>query len=312
MTGWSPDWVVGLGGGSSIDTAKAAWFLYERPDVELEAINPAQEFGLRQKARLITIPTTAGSGAEATSAVVIKDTVHHRKMELACNELVADYAIIDPFFSARLPRRLTAETGIDVLAHAIEAYTSTWANDFSDGLCLQAARLAFDYLPCAVESGDRNVKAREKMANAATLAGMALCNSQIGLAHALGHSAGAAFGLPHGRVTGLFLPFTIEFTARESGARYLDLARFIGAPARTESDAGLVLARSLRSLMASTGLPLSLKEAGVARADLEGNLEALCENAFLDIGLVTHPRVPSENELKDLYLCAFDGSSVNF
>ena len=233
--------------------------MYERPDVDLAAVTPFESFGLRSKARFVTIPTTAGSGAEVTAAAVITDSERGRKMEVASFELIPDVSVVDPWFSSRLSPRLTADTGIDALTHAIEGFTSTFANDFSDALCLHAARLVFEYLPRAYHKGMDDPQAREKMANAATLAALGMGNSHIALAHAMGHSAGTVFGLPHGRVTGLFLPYAIEFTAREGAGRYLDLARGLGWSAEDEAQAAASLVQALRHLLREVEQPLSLE-----------------------------------------------------
>jgi alcohol dehydrogenase class IV len=170
MLAYGPDWIIGLGGGSCLDVAKAAWFRYERPDISLEEVSPFEQFDLRSKAGFITIPTTAGSGAEVTAGAVITDERANRKMEVATYEFTPDLAIIDPQFSAQMPPELTADTGIDVLAHAVEGVANTFANDFSDGLCLHAFRMIFEYLPRAYLHGSKDMEARTKMANAATIA----------------------------------------------------------------------------------------------------------------------------------------------
>jgi len=312
MTEYEPDWIVGLGGGSCMDAAKAAWFMYERPDVELEAINPMQEFGLRAKAHLINIPTTAGSGAEVTAAAVIKDTQAMRKLEMASREIIADYAIIDPSFSAQMPPMLTADTGIDALTHAVEGYSCTWANDFTDGLCLQAARMVFKYLPQAMEPGPEQLAAREKMANAATIAGLGMTNSHIALAHAMGHCLGTIFHLPHGRVTGLCLPYTIEFNTRGEVGRYLDLVNILGMCAEGEAEAGMIFATAVRELMRRIHLPLSLVEAGVSEVEFRTQLEGICERAMMDTSLVTTRRIPTWDELIKLFEYAYEGRRVDF
>ncbi|OYT51077.1 alcohol dehydrogenase, partial [Candidatus Bathyarchaeota archaeon ex4484_135] len=176
---FEPDWIIGLGGGSCMDVAKAVFVLYERPDVALEDISPLVELGLRKKARLLNIPTTSGTGADVTWAIVITDEEVKRKMELASREVVADITVLDPSLPASMPPRLTADTGIDALTHAIEAYTSQWRNDFSDALALWAIRTIFKYLPRAYENG-QDMEAREKLHNAATMAGIAFGNAQIG------------------------------------------------------------------------------------------------------------------------------------
>jgi len=311
MQEYSPDWIVGLGGGSCLDAAKAAWFVYERPDVDLQAINPVEHFGLRAKARLITIPTTAGSGAEVSQAAVISDPEARRKLELATYELVADLTIVDPLFSAQMPPQLTADSGIDVLSHALEGYNNQWSNDFTDGLCLQAIRMVFEYLPRAVQDGAGDAQAREKMANAATIAGMVICNSNISLAHALGHSAGAIFKLPHGRVTALFLPRTIEYAANKGFGRYMDIACMLNLPADDELQASRSVSAAICKLMDLVGLPASLRAAGVSPEVLEAELEALCDGAEMDLGYVMSLRMPDRFELEQLFECAYEGRAVD-
>ncbi len=312
MEEYRPDWVVGLGGGSCMDAAKAAWFLYERPDIELEAINPVEQFGLRSKARLLTIPTTAGSGSEATHAAVVSDLENHRKLELVSNELLADITIVDPIFSSKMPPQLTADTGIDVLVHAVESFNNTFSNDFCDGLSLQAIRLVFDYLPRAVELGESDMEAREKMANAAAIAGITIANSNISLAHAMGHSAGAIFGIPHGRVTAIFLPPSIEYFCSRAGSRYMPIAHLLGLPTQDEPQAADGLANAVRGLMKRIHLPLSLQQAGVPGALFEAELEALCDRAEVDLGMVTAHCIPDREGLKRIFVYAYEGRSVDF
>ncbi|RMF46626.1 MAG: iron-containing alcohol dehydrogenase, partial [Anaerolineae bacterium] len=216
-------------------------------------------------------------------------------------------ALIDPSFTANLPAQVTADTGIDVLTHAVEAFSSTWNNDFSDGLALQSAQLVFTYLPRAYRNGADDMEARTHMANAATLGGLAINNSHIALAHALGHSAGALFGIPHGRVTGLLLPYTIEYTARGGAGRYIGLARLLGLPHENEESAGMALAAAIRALLESLGQPLTLQQAGVSQAMLEERLADLCDRAEMDPSLVTSRRIPVREELEALYRTAFDG-----
>lgn len=307
-----PDWIVGLGGGSCMDVAKAAWFVYERPDVELEAVNALQEFGLRAKARLITIPTTSGSGSEVSQAAIIKDNQSRRKLELGTYEFIADITIVDPQFSAHMPRQLTADTGIDVLAHAVDVYNHTWQNDFCDGLCLQAVRTVFGYLPRAVEQGAEDMEARQKMANAATIAGLAFGNTNISLAHAMSHAAGAIWQVPHGRLTGLLLPGTIEYVTNGGFGRYLDLARLVGLCGEDEAEAGTVFAAAIRNLLRRLGLPTSLQEAGIAPDSFAAELQALCERAEMDLGYGFARRVPDPHDLALLFEYAYQGKPVDF
>ncbi len=313
MLDFQPDWIIGLGGGSSMDAAKAMWILYERPDIQPDAINPFDELGLRQKARLLCIPTTAGTGSEANYGIVLTDTEEKRKLTLGTREATPDMAIVDPFFTAHLPRQITADTGIDVLTHAIEAYTCNWANDFTDGLCLQAARMVFTYLPRAVASGAADMEAREKMANAATIAGMTLGNSQVALAHALGHSAGAIFKeIPHGRITAIFLPVTIEYIGNGNNGRYLDIARAIGIPAEDEATAATLLAQAVRNLLREIGQPTNLHEAGVDKQAFEDALPLMCEHVEVDANTIMSPRIPDMTEIEQLFRYAYHGQTVDF
>lgn len=312
ISAYGPDLVIGLGGGSCLDAAKAAWFLYERPDVNLAAVNPFEFFNLGRKARLVCVPTTAGSGAEVTGGAVITDKVSNRKMEVPSYELIPELTVVDPLFSLEMPPQLTADTGIDVLAHAIEGYSSTFANDFGDALCLHAAWLVFEYLPRAYEKGAADLEAREKMANAATIAGLGVGCSHIALAHALGHGAGALFPIPHGRLAGLFLPYSIEFTANGGVGRYLGLARALGLPGTDESQAAVSLAQAVRDLLRRVELPLSLAETSISRADFGTNLEAMCDRVEMDSALATCRRFPYRKEIIQLYQCAYDGQKVGF
>ncbi len=308
---FKPDWIIGLGGGSVMDAAKAMRVLYERPDLVPEAINPFEPLGLGQ-VRLICIPTTAGTGAEVTAGSVLTDTTAARKLEVASYEMIADIAIIDPAFTAQLPKQITADTGLDVLSHSIEGYCNTWANDFTDGLCLQATRLVFAYLPRAVEQGAADMEAREKMANAATLAGLGMGNSHIALAHAMGHGVGALFHLPHGRITGLLLPYTIEFTANKEAGRYLDLARFIGSNASDEMEGARQLASALRSLYRRVSQPTSIQETGITPEKFKTRLCDICDRAEMDASLVTALRIPERAELERLFQYAYEGHSIDF
>ena len=239
----SPDWIIGLGGGSPMDAAKAIWVLYERPDIEPAAINPFDDLGLRQKARLITIPTTGGTGAEVTWAIVLTDTDEQRKMGLGNRENIADIAIVDPVMAAGMPPQLTADTGLDALTHAVEGYTCAWHTDLSDGLCVKAARLVFENLLLAVANGSDMV-ARERMHNAATCAGLGFGNAMAAIAHSMGHVLGSVFHIPHGRAVGLCLSYTIEFAARTAPERFAQMAAVLGISQAAGEEGARALASS--------------------------------------------------------------------
>jgi alcohol dehydrogenase class IV len=311
MRQFEPDWIIGLGGGSSMDAAKAMWVLYEHPEMTPDSINPVVPLILRQKARLITIPTTSGTGAEATWAIVLTDTKEARKLALGAHENMADMAIVDPAMTANLPPQVTGDTGMDALTHAIEGYTSNWHNDFCDGLCLVATKLVFDFLPRAVVDGNDR-EARERMHNAACIAGLGFGNSMAALAHAMGHSLGGVLHMPHGRAVGLVLPYTIEFTAAAMGERYADLLRFIDAHDVSADSAGRVLAARIRELARVARQPTALHESGLTPSQLEAALPKLVENAESDATLVISARMPDSAELQRLYRYVFEGKPVDF
>lgn len=308
---WEPDWIVGVGGGSPMDAAKAIWVLYERPDLCAAEINPFVNLGLRQRARLITIPTTSGTGAEVTWGIVLTDTAEQRKMGLGNPENVADMAIVDPVMAAGMPPQLTAHTGLDALTHAVEGYTCTWHTDLTDGLCLKAARDVFRYLPDAVKNG-ADMEARERMHNAATCAGLGFGNAMASVAHAMGHALGAAFHVPHGCAVGLFLPYTIEFAACESPERFADLARLLGYSQGKGEEAARTLAERVRSLACEIGSPCSVAELEIERRSYEAAVETMMNHAFNDTQMVTAVRSPTYDELGQLFARAYDGNVVDF
>jgi alcohol dehydrogenase class IV len=313
MIEFQPDWIVGLGGGSAMDAAKAMWILYECPDMDPEGINPNEILHLRRKARLVAIPTTSGTGAEATWAVVLTNTAERRKLGLGSREDLPDIAIVDPCFAMGMPPRLTADTGMDVLTHAFEGYTCSWRNDFSDGLCLKAAEMVFQYLPRAYADGS-DVEARTKMHCAASIAGLGFGNSLASLAHGLGHSLGAVFHVPHGLAVGLSLPYVIEFCARgEAGTtRYAELAYHLRLRSSSEPEAARALVEAIRALQKRLEEPTTLAGCGITREDLQAQMALLVSNCGNDSSTVTSTRIPDDQETQRLYEYAYDGRSIDF
>jgi alcohol dehydrogenase class IV len=308
---YEPDWIVGLGGGSVMDAAKTMWVLYERPDVEPAEINPFVPLGLREKARLITIPTTSGTGSDCNWGLVLTDTSERRKLALGCHEAHADIAIVDPMFAIGMPPQLTADTGMDALTHAIEGYTSNWKNDFCDGLCLKAIQLVFQYLPRAYNNG-QDEEAREKMHNAASIAGLGFGNSMAGLAHSTGHSLGAMFHIPHGRTVSLFLPYTIEFTATVAADYYVEIAYLLKLEHTKAEQAAFTLAQAVRQLAWNINQPLTIQSLGISRDSFESALPKLVSNADMDTQTVTSVRIPTTEEFEKLFRYAYDGKTVDF
>jgi alcohol dehydrogenase class IV len=305
-----PDWIVGLGGGSAMDAAKAIWVLYERPEMDPAAINPVVTLGLRKKARLLTIPTTSGTGAEVTWAIVLTDTEAQRKLSLGNRENTADIAIVDPELAMVMPPQLTADTGMDALTHAIEGYTCTWHTDMTDGICRQAVDLIVEYLPRAYADGEDR-EARERMHNAATLAGLGFGNALASMAHAMGHTLGAVFHIPHGRAVGLILPYTIEFIAAEHPARFADLGEMLGRGDRNQHASAQYLTARIRELSVELGQPTAIADLGISRENFDAHLEKLVDDAFNDASMMASPRPPSYEELHDLFIRAYRGRNCD-
>ncbi len=311
-TDFAPDWIIGLGGGSPMDAAKAIWAMYERPDLDATDINPMTNLNF-SKARMIAIPTTSGTGSESTWAVVLTDVEEKRKFSTGSREIVPTIAIVDPSLTEKLPPRITADTGLDALTHAIEGYVCTWSNDFSDGLCLKAAELVFGYLERAYCDGATDVEAREKMGVAATIAGLGFGNSNLGLAHAMGHSFGALFKKPHGRCVSLFLPYITEFSINGGAGRYGDIARFVGLTSdRDEEAGGRLLVQRIRALESAVEQPQSMADFGIAPADFEDALDQLCDHAEQDTQFFTAPRIPEREELEKLFHYVYEGRAIDF
>jgi len=311
MLEFEPDLIIALGGGSVIDAAKGMWVLYEHPGIDPESINPIDEIVLRQKAHFVAIPTTAGTGSEATWAIVLTNYSERRKLGLGNREVIPDLAILDPEFIRNLPKDLTAQTGLDTLAHAVEGFTCTYANDFCDGLCLQAARLVFDYLPrCYLDGGD--LEARTHLQNAAAIAGLGFGNAMAALAHGMGHALGGALHIPHGQAVGIFLPYTIEYCAQANEARYAILARFLGLEVGSEQETAACLTEAIRDLEQQIEQPLTLQEAGIDRVVFEQSLDLLVSNAMNDTQTIMSTRIPDEMDLRRLFEYVFQGKQVDF
>jgi alcohol dehydrogenase class IV len=314
LTRYQPDWVIGLGGGSVIDAAKAMWILYENPELDLLNVNPFEPLTLRRKARMVAISATSGAGAEVTWGIVLTDPVRRRKIAIGSPENLPDIAIVDPALAVTMPSRLTADTGMDALTHAIEGYSSTWHNDFADGLCLKAIQLIFEYLPRAVANSN-DVTAREKMHNAAAIAGLGFINSMCSLAHALGHSLGAMYQLPHGRAVALFLPYTIQFNAcgNNGQVRYQDIAAFLGLPAATPQQAADSLVAAIHHLGHQIGQPQTIQQAlDISLVNLKNDLAKLVEHTESDTQVITAVRSPTTEEIEKLFLYAYHGQAIDW
>jgi alcohol dehydrogenase class IV len=312
---YQPDWVIGIGGGSCMDAAKAIIILLVKPDLEPDCIIASDTYNFRSKARLMAIPTTSGTGAEATWAIVLTDTKENRKLGLGTTECMPDVAILDPVMVTSMPPQITADTGMDVLTHAIEGYVSTWGTSITEGPGLIACRKAFEYLPKAHETGG-DVEARKEMQNAAILGGMSFGNSMAGLGHSTGHAFGAIFHLPHGRTVGLFLPYTMEYLINESEettAKYAEISRYCRiSSAESDKECAKALIARVRSLAKEIGQPLSVKDCGIDKAKYDEAIPGLIDRALNEVMTMTVTRVPGEEDLGKIFRYAYEGKSVDF
>jgi len=303
------DLIIGLGGGSPMDVAKTVRILYENPEVEIDDLSPMMEVSF-EKTQLILIPTTSGTGAEVTPAIVLTDKAEGRKAPTTHLDVGANLAIVDPLFIMDLPKPLIANTGMDALSHVVDAYISAWKNDFSDGLTIKGLDMIFKYLARSYKD-PTDKEAKEKMQIAATIAGLSFGNSQAGLSHTLGHTLGAVFHMPHGKACGICLPYTIQYEAKEVGEFVVELARYSGIQKEGE-EAIDEFVKKIFGLMDELDIPHSLKDAGIKREDYDANLEKLMDISLMDATIGTIQRIPTDEEFRKLWECVYEGKAVDF
>lgn len=333
MNRFQPDCIIALGGGSPMDAAKAMWLFYEYPDTDFQSLK--QKFmdirkriykypRLGKKAQFVAIPTTSGTGSEVTSFAVITDkNKGNTKYPLADYELTPDVAIIDPDYVYTLPKTAVADTGMDVLTHAIEAYVSVMASDFTDGLAMKAIQLVFEYLEPSFATAAP--LAREKMHNASTIAGMAFANAFLGINHSLAHKWGGEYHTAHGRTNAILLPHVIRYNASKptkfasfpkydhfvADIRYAEIARMLGLPARTTEEGVASLIDAINKLNKKLGIEERFQDLGFDPLQFEARVEYLADRAFEDQCTTANPRMPLVTELADIYRKAFYGKALN-
>ncbi len=332
INNFKPDVIIAIGGGSAIDAAKGMWLFYEHPDADIEGLKlkfmdirkRTYKFPtLGEKAKMVAIPTTSGTGSEVTSFAVISDKENNKKYPLADYELTPDVAIVDPDLVMSLPKGITADTGMDVLTHAIEAYVSNMASDYTDGLSEKAVELVFNYLVTAYEDGT-NKLAREKMHNASTIAGMSFTNAFLGINHSLAHKMGAEFHLPHGRLNAILLPYVIRYNASKpskfvsfpkyeyfiADEKYANLAKRNGLKADTVEEGVNSLIAKVQELNEKLQIPKSFKDAGISEDEFLAKVDILADRAFEDQCTTANPRLPLVSELKQILLDSYYGREV--
>ena len=334
MLSFNPDVIISLGGGSAMDAAKIMWVMYEHPEVEFEDL--AMTFmdirkriykfpTMGQKAMMVAVATSAGTGSEVTPFAVITDEQTGVKYPLADYELTPDMAIVDAELMMTSPKGLTACAGVDVLVHALEAYVSIMASEYTNGLALEAIRLVFKYLPDAYSEGTTNVKAREKMAHASCMAGMAFSNAFLGICHSMAHKLGAFHHLPHGMANSLLINEVIKFNSCDAptkqaafaqykypnaACRYAKVADYLGLGGNTDAEKVELLVKAIEGLQRKLNMPMTIKEAGVEEDKFRADLDSMVEQAFDDQCTGANPRYPLMSELKEMYLNAYDVKAV--
>lgn len=334
LLSFEPDTIIAVGGGSAMDAAKIMWVMYEHPEVAFEDL--AMRFmdirkrvfafpELGQKAMMVSIATSAGTGSEVTPFAVITDEKTGSKYPLADYELTPNMAIVDAELMMGMPKGLTAASGIDALTHAIEAYVSILATEFTDGLALQAMELIFKYLPLAYTEGTTNKEAREKMGHASCIAGMAFANAFLGICHSLAHKLGAQHHIPHGVANGLLINEVIKFNAVDdprkqaafaqykypnAKARYAKIADYLGLGGKTTDDKIQNLIKAIDDLKAKVNMPMTIKETGVTEEAFYKTLDDMSEKAFDDQCTGANPRYPLISELKQIYVNVFDKTEL--
>ena len=326
MIKFKPDTIIALGGGSAMDAAKGMWLFYENPEADFDDLRlkfmdirkRIYKFPkLGRQAKMVAIPTTSGTGSEVTSFAVITDKVNNIKYPLADYELTPDVAIIDPMFVMTVPPSVTADTGLDVLTHAIEAYVSVMATDYTDGLAIKAIQMVFEYLPISYKGTDtEEVKlAREKMHNASCIAGMAFANAFLGVNHSLAHKLGSEFHIPHGRANAILLPHVIEYNATMpskcasfpkyksfvADKKYAEIARALGLKADTIEEGVKSLVEAIRNLMKELNMPMTVQECGIEEERYLKAIDRLALDAFDDQCTPANPRLPLVTELVQIY-----------
>ena len=329
MRAYEPDTIIALGGGSPMDAAKIMWVLYEHPEVVFEDL--AMTFmdirkrvykfpTMGEKAMMVSIPTSAGTGSEVTPFAVITDETTGTKYPLADYALTPNMAIVDAELMMNMPKGLTAASGIDALTHALEAYVSVMASEYTNGLCLEAIRLIFKYLPEAYNEGTTNVKAREKMAHASSVAGMAFANAFLGVCHSMAHKLGAAHHVPHGVANGILIDHVIRFNATDvptkqaafsqykypnAKEKYARIADYLGLGGKTADEKVENLIKAIDELKAKINLPNTIEEAGISKEAFEKSLSRMSIEAFDDQCTGANPRYPLVEEIKEMYIKAY-------
>ncbi|NMM63367.1 iron-containing alcohol dehydrogenase [Clostridium sp. P21] len=310
MKKFNPDLIVGIGGGSPIDAAKAMWIFYEYPEFTFEeAAKPFNLPELRQKARFIAIPTTSGTGSEVTSFSIITDNETGIKYPVADYNITPDVAVVDTNLVKSMTPALVANTGMDALTHSFEAYVSKVRNPITDGLAMKSIEMTVDNLVKSFKGEDQ---ARKEMHIAQCLAGMAFSNAILGIIHSMSHKTGKIFNIPHGLANAIYLPYAIQFNAKAARYAYADIAKRLGLKGETTDELVQSLIQLVKDFRIAMNMPSTLKEFGVSEEDFKSNLDKISKGAVADACTGTNPREISVEEMKRLFEATYYGKEVNF
>ncbi|QVK20666.1 iron-containing alcohol dehydrogenase [Mycoplasmatota bacterium] len=310
MNDFEPDWIIGIGGGSPIDAAKAMWIFYEYPEFTFEeAAKPFNLPELRQKAKFVAISTTSGTGTEVTSFAVITDNKTGVKYPIADFNITPDIAIVDNDLAQTMPQKLVSHTGMDALTHAFEAYVSTVSNEFTDALAMKSIEMTVENL---VESYNGDKEARSKMHTAQCLAGMSFSNAILGIVHSMAHKTGRVFNIPHGCANAIYLPYVIQFNKKTAGNIYADIARRLGLAGNTQDELVNSLVEMVIDFNKKMNIPLTLREFGISEQDFNDKLDEISTTAVSDPCTGTNPREISVTEMKKIFACTYYGENVEF
>ncbi|MGB5824774.1 MAG: iron-containing alcohol dehydrogenase [Proteocatella sp.] len=310
MLEYNPDWIIGIGGGSPIDAAKAMWLFYEYPEFTFEeAVKPFNLPELRKKARFIGITTTSGTATEVTSFSVITDNETGIKYPIADFNLTPDIAIVDTNLVLTLTPKVVANTGLDVLTHAIEAYVSTMATPLTDALAMKAIEMTVENLEASYKE---DMTARKNMHIAQNLAGMAFSNAILGIVHSMAHKTGDIFKIPHGLANAIYLSYAIEYNAKTAPEKYAEIAKQLRLEGSADNELVQSLLTLIKRMRKDLGVPSSLQEFGIDEADFLKRLPSIAKTAVADPCTGTNPRAIDDATMENLYRAAYYGEKVNF
>jgi len=307
---YEPDLIIGIGGGSVMDTAKGAYFQYGQPSLKLSDIDYFTEYHLSDKAKLVQVPTTSGTGSESSAGLVYTDTETGMKKNVISSELIPWGIVIDPKLPLSMPKGLTIASGVDALAQAFESSLSIACSDFHFGLNLYSISNILTYLPLAANEGSGEIDVREKVHYAASMIGISMNNTSLGIGHACGHAAGSVFDIQHGYAVGIMIPYNIQYNQRKGAPIYKKILENLNI--LDAADPAERLSQIVIDFLKKLGAPCSFKELGIPKSEWDNHIDQLVKYALSDVSLMTNPRSANDAKMRKLFECAYEGRTVDF